>query len=107
MPCLAVATVYGGGQNGSNLMYYFRIFNSEIIIRQCTTKRAVFPGVLQRFTDFGNLVTICVFYQIEHTGGRNYSFAGAHSPPPEHAVRNPTAASMSGAGKCAAAQRAA
>ena len=106
MPCFAVATVYGGGQNGSNLMYYFRIFNSEIIIRQCTTKRAVFPGVLQRFTDFGNLVTICVFYQIEHTGGRNYSFAGAHSPPPEHAVRNLTAAS-SGTGKCAAAQRAA
>ncbi len=31
MPCFAVAAVYGGEQNGSNQIYYFRIFNSEII----------------------------------------------------------------------------
>jgi hypothetical protein len=30
VPCLAAAAVYGGEQNGSNQMSYFRIFNSEI-----------------------------------------------------------------------------
>ena len=31
MPCFAVAAVYGGEQNGFNQIYYFRIFNAEII----------------------------------------------------------------------------
>ena len=33
MPCFAVAAVNGGEQNGFNQIYYFRIFNSEIIFR--------------------------------------------------------------------------
>ena len=33
MPCFAVAAVYSGEQNGLNQMYYFRIFNSEIITK--------------------------------------------------------------------------
>ena len=31
MSCFAVAAVYGGEQNGFNQIYYFRIFNAEII----------------------------------------------------------------------------
>ena len=31
MPCFAVAAAYCGEQNGLNQMYYFRIFNTEII----------------------------------------------------------------------------
>ncbi len=41
MPCFAVAAVYGGEQNGSNQIYYFRIFNSEIIYLKKKIKRIV------------------------------------------------------------------
>ena len=41
MPCFAVAAVFGGEQNGLNQMYYFRVFNSEIISKKQEEVRSV------------------------------------------------------------------
>ena len=60
VPCFAVAAVNSGGQNGLNLIYYFRNLTSEIIPGRETASIVRYPrGKVKRADADSPFVTIC------------------------------------------------